>query len=153
MKGLDVDTASGYVQAHFDKPVGAIRVNTASGDVTLSGPMGKLTAETASGNIKADGLTGAADFNTASGDVMAFWTAIPAGTRVKADAASGNVHLTFPAATIVSGQARTSSGDITCDFPGTFSKKNDRIEFQGGEGSIHLDLDTASGDIGILKVK
>jgi len=151
MKILDVDTASGDVQAAFDKLVGTIRINTASGDVALSGPVGKLTVETASGDIKADDLTGEALFDTSSGDITALWSAIPAGTRVKADTASGGVHLTFPAAAIVSGRAKTSSGDITCDFPGIFSRKNDRIEFQGGEGAIHLDLDTSSGDISILK--
>ncbi len=80
--------------------------------------------------------------------ITAQWDAIPAGAKVRADASSGNVTLRFPAGTVLTGSADTSSGGIRTDFPGTLQKSH--LELSGGVGAVRLKVDTSSGGVRLI---
>ncbi|HPR64710.1 MAG TPA: DUF4097 family beta strand repeat-containing protein [Thermoanaerobaculia bacterium] len=149
MKSLDIDASSGNVNARFSHAVDKVSIDLSSGSVTLDGPVANLSVDASSGNIDADGLTGSARIDTSSGTIEASWTSITPGSRITADASSGNVTLTLPAGTQLSGSIDVGSGNIESDFPFKLFKDRGHAEFSGGPGSIPIEVDTSSGSVTI----
>ena len=105
---------------------------TGSGSVHLHGLTGELKARTGSGNIEAEGRqTGDWEIHTGSG-----------GIRVR-----------LPNDAKFELMARTSSGNVSTDFPITIQGTVNRRELSGSVngGGPRLDLHTGSGSIHIEK--
>jgi DUF4097 and DUF4098 domain-containing protein YvlB len=124
-----IDTASGDVTVRGG--AGELLVHTASGDVTVSGPpLRALEAETASGDVRLDAGSGRALVDTASGDV----TLRKLGGELSVDTSSGDVQAHWEK--IAGGQnvrVTTSSGDVTLRIPSA--------------AALSGEIDTNSGDI------
>jgi hypothetical protein len=146
-----VDSASGDVELVLAREVPSVLVDTASGNVVIRGAVRELRADTASGDVTASGLVGSASFDTASGEVTARWAAVPVGARAVADTASGGVRLSLPAVAVVAGRLSTASGDIASAFPGQAEDHDRQFRLAGGAGAVDVRVDTASGDIELLK--
>jgi hypothetical protein len=143
-------------------PRSAVRLRTASADVTCRGTLGEFDAKTASGDVAVRDDCDAANVSTASGDLRM--------ARVLGEAqfqsASGDVSVTSVggrlAVTTASGDAdiglvahdarfRTASGDVTigCAFEGDLSINSASGDVRIGVGhgvGTWLDLVTMSGD-------
>ncbi len=148
-KNLEADTGSGRVVVRLSAPVDRVAVDTGSGDVDFRGEASEFRGDTGSGSIRAEDLVGRAFFDTGSGDVEAVWSKSPGAVRVVADTGSGDVFLTFPRETKISGSAETSSGRVRSDFPGSADERGRSFDFAGGAGPTDLRVETGSGDVRI----
>jgi hypothetical protein len=149
MRELHSDTSSGSVRAAVSRPLDVFTADASSGSARLSGGAHKTKVDTSSGSINLTGLLGDASFDSSSGSITAQWDAIPAGAKVRADASSGGVTLSFPAGTVFAGSVDVSSGGIHSVFPG-FVREKDNLQFDGGPGAVELKVDTSSGSVKLL---
>ncbi len=148
MRELHSDTSSGSVRATVSRPLDVFTADASSGSARLSGGAHRVKVDTSSGSVNLTGLLGGASFDSSSGSITAQWDAIPAGTKVRADASSGSVTLRFPAGTILAGSVDVSSGGIHTDFPGTTAKKH--LNLTGGPDAVNIKVDTSSGSVKLL---
>jgi DUF4097 and DUF4098 domain-containing protein YvlB len=146
-RSVVADLSSGSVVVDLTRPAESVRADTSSGSVTLKGGAALFQADTSSGSISADGLEGDATMDASSGSITASWTAIPSSASIRADASSGSVRLTLPAAASLNGTVNTSSGGIHSDFSGRLSDDGDRMEFDGGPNAVQINIDTSSGSV------
>ncbi len=77
----------------------------------------------------------------------ASWTKLATGDEVRARTGSGSVRLELPPGVSPSGTLDTGSGDILCDFPGTYNKRHSTCTLAGGADSPKFEVETSSGDI------
>jgi hypothetical protein len=128
---LEVRTSSGDVTIAGETSLtDPVRVNTASGDVRVTGGVRELIARTTSGDVRVSGPPLAvAEVDTASGDVS-----IEAGTaKAIVDTSSGDVRVKKLTGDFM---ADTSSGDVSAGW--------DRVA-----PGTKIRIRTASGDVGL----
>ena len=90
----------------------ALRLNTISGDLDLSGLNGAVTAKTISGDVLSAGLTGPLTLRTISGDVKLTGLG---NNVVDATSISGDVDVSWPAAQGAALNLKTISGEVYAD--------------------------------------
>ena len=128
----------------------ALRGDTGSGNIRLSDVEARVVkADTGSGDIQAtDILSEDFDADTGSGDV----TLIAREgrlTRVKVDTGSGDVKLRLGANASFEAYADQGSGDLVSHYADAqpIVKKKEVVGYRRGDGKIHIDVDTGSGDV------
>jgi DUF4097 and DUF4098 domain-containing protein YvlB len=159
-KELLLDTASGDVRVTGDA-LAVLQADTASGDVRVDSGAARAAVETASGDIRLRNLGGDLTANTSSGTVEARWSRLPAGSKVRIGSSSGDVTLRLPATAALSGEVRTTSGDIRSDFPGAEESHGHRFTLSGAAvtperpeaaaAGAELSIRTSSGDVTLVK--
>ncbi|MCG6947666.1 MAG: DUF4097 domain-containing protein [Acidobacteria bacterium] len=149
MRELHSDLSSGSIHANVTRPLAEFTADASSGSVRLEGGAALAKVDTSSGSIDVSGLTGVGKFSASSGNIKAQWDEIPPNTTVRASASSGNVTLTFPEYTKISGLVEVSSGGIHSDFPALIRGK-DELKLDGGPNAIDVHVDTSSGNIKLL---
>ncbi|MVN77375.1 DUF4097 family beta strand repeat protein [Hymenobacter sp. HMF4947] len=129
----------------------ALRINTISGDLDLSGLNGTITAKTVSGSILLSALTGAVTARSVSGDVK---LSNLSSSAVEATSVSGNVDLSWPPAKGVELSLKTITGEVYADPAVTFSnlKEHSYVGYQlhGSYGTgtgPFVKLESVSGDV------
>jgi hypothetical protein len=128
----------------------ALRLNTISGDLDLSGLSGAVVAKTISGDVRSAGLTGALTLRTISGDVKVTELG---RSPVDATSISGDVDVSWPAAQGADLRLKTISGEVYADSAVTFSNLRQRVyvgyELHGslGSGGPLVTLHSVSGDV------
>lgn len=125
-------------------------VETASGDVSVSGLSGPIDVRTESGHVTLAGLTttGLVRVRTSSGSVDL--SGALRGGRFDVQTASGGTRLGLPSDTNASLSAATESGSITVDRAWPIASSSRAVSGtlgSGADGSIRLQTD--SGDIRI----
>jgi len=143
------------------------------GDVTLRGGSGELDADTASGRIDVTRFTGrvrardrygaidlagvfsSVDAATSSGDVSLRLEGIDEALReITLDSKYGDVELVTCVELAGHLTAATRYGEIRFELPATNVRREqdgDRVEARLGEGDAPIRLETASGDVRVLK--
>ena len=105
-----------------------------------------------SGEISVSGMTGGVKAKTSSGSVSLDFKEFSNDLEIRTS--SGDVELYLTEAAQFSLEARSSSGDVSCEFaitlPGA-GKRKGRNDLLGtvGEGTHRVYVRTSSGDIGI----
>ena len=134
----------------------ALRLNTLSGDLDLSGLSGPVTAKTVSGDVLLADLRGPVVAKSVSGDLKLR----NLGTQpVEASSISGDVDLTWPAAQSAELNLQTISGEVYADEAVTFSNLRAHspvgYELHGnlGSGGPLLTLHSISGDVFVRRPK
>ncbi len=129
----------------------ALRINTISGDLDLSGLGGAITAKTVSGDVLLSALTGAVTVRSVSGDVKLNNLS---GSAVDATSVSGDVDLSWPTAKGAELSLKSITGEVYADPAVTFSnvKEHSYVGYQlhgsYGQGSGPLvKLESVSGDV------
>lgn len=128
----------------------ALRLNTISGDLDLSGLNGAVTAKTISGDVLSAGLTGPLTLRTVSGDVK---LTDLGHNAVAATSISGNVDVSWPSAVGAELKLKSVSGEVYADPAVTFSNLKEHTyvgyELHGnlGTGGPLVTLHTVSGDV------
>lgn len=135
--------------------LGSTRVRTGSGDVDLGTVAGSLVVSAGSGSLRLDGHTGAAVLKTGSGEIHVGRAGqdltLSSGSgdltverteqgRMVGKSGSGNLRVGIPAGVPVWTDARTGSGRIRSDLPGTGAP-------QQGQPYVELRATTGSGDV------
>jgi putative adhesin len=136
---VDLATGGGNVQASGIQR--DVTLDTAGGDVTLSGVGGNTDLSTGGGNVNAGDLGGIATFSTAGGDVTVTGLYAP---HVTLETGGGNITLTFTRApadlTITS-----SGGDISVVLPHSATTQYDvKYETRGGDYSNSVPVNLAA---------
>jgi DUF4097 and DUF4098 domain-containing protein YvlB len=147
---LAVDTASGDVEIR-DVELATLQTDTASGDVLVKSRVGRAEVETASGDVRLEALTGPLTAETASGELFARWRGRPDEGAARIRTASGDVELRFPAATVLRGEASTTSGHLRSEFDGAWSRHRHSLELSAPEGGFELRIHTTSGDVALAR--
>jgi hypothetical protein len=128
----------------------ALRLNTISGDLDLSGLNGAVVAKTISGDVHSAHLTGPLTLRTVSGDVKLTELG---HSPVDATSVSGDVDVSWPAAQGAELNLKTVSGEVYADPAVTFSNVKEHsyvgYELHGnlGSGGPTVTLHSVSGDV------
>lgn len=138
---LEVATASGDVTISGDQRLaGAVRINTTSGDVTVTGGVGELVVDTTSGDVRVKGhALDVLQAETTSGDVR-----LDSGAaKVLIDTSSGDVRLDE-----LTGSATidASSGDVAAHWARVASGERVRVDASSGDVSLTLPVSALSGE-------
>lgn len=140
-----IDTASGDVDIKT-ACVSDFRVDSASGDVSVKIENAEsVSADTASGDITFDLINvDRVSVDSASGDVN---ITADHPSSIDIDTASGDVKIKLPDETGFRLKFDTASGDFDTDFTVTASGKS----YVCGDGSVEINVDTASGSLDVNK--
>jgi hypothetical protein len=141
-----------WVDYDVTLPAGtALRLNTISGDLDLSGLRGAVTAKTVSGDILLSGLTGAVTVRSISGDVKINNLS---GNTVEATTVSGDVDLSWPPTKGAELSLKTITGEVYADSAVSFTnlKAKSYVGYQlhGSYGPTNgplVKLESVSGDV------
>jgi opacity protein-like surface antigen len=134
----------------------ALRLNTISGNLDLSGLNGTVTAKTISGNVLSTNLSGPLTLRTVSGDVK---LSNLGRSPVDATSVSGSVDVSWPATQGADLNLQTISGEVYADSAVTFRNLKNRTyvgyELHGslGSGGPSVTLHSVSGDVFFRKQK
>jgi len=123
-----------------------VRVETASGDIQLTGCFDAVRAGTASGDIDLDGTVRELFCTTASGDVEAGLQTVP--EKMEMSSKSGDCQVAMPDGEGFALQFSTVSGELDSDFPlvGPIGKRSgEAIHLDGGGRTFRMS--SVSGDI------
>jgi len=128
-----------------------VRGGTGSGNVDVDGTKGRVSVKTGSGRIRVTGAAEDVRAGTGSGNIDvrgdpgtdAFWDL---GTG------SGEVLLTVPSDASFALSARTSSGSFKVDIPISIEEQSRKfLRARVGDGKAHVNVETKSGNIRILR--
>ncbi|MGM9647224.1 MAG: DUF4097 family beta strand repeat-containing protein [Eubacteriales bacterium] len=139
---IELDSASGGLYG-TNLTVGDLDVDTASGKQEFVNCVisGSLDCDSASGSLIFSGSVDEMELDTASGTIVLTLTA-PA-RRIEFDSASGDITMNLPADLPgLEVKFDSASGDLNMNFPVTYNK--DVATY--GDGSMKVEIDTASGD-------
>jgi len=149
-KELVIKTSSGDVVVNGGRLAG-FEAGTSSGDITLESGSERTLVETSSGEVRLAKLTGALSADTSSGDVRAVWEKLAAGQKVRVHCSSGDVRLRVPETAGLAGEISTTSGTITCDFPGNLDRREHHFTLTSAAPAVDFEVHTASGDVSVRK--
>lgn len=137
----DLTLGAGSGDVHLGEVHGSVTVQTGSGDVGVDSVAGSLRAQTGSGDVQVGRAADDVRAQTGSGDVSLGHVS---RGRVKAQAASGDLHIGVADGTPAWLDVRTVTGGVTNDLEAS-------EPVGGGEEYVRLDLKTVSGDIEIVR--
>jgi lia operon protein LiaG len=129
---------------------------TTSGDLSAAGiesPSSRISS--VSGELTVRALTGDLNANSTSGEVRIDYKKAPGNVEI--GTVSGDARIALPADSRFQLNARSTSGDITCDFPITMTGSSGGPGRHSLAGSVgeqpqsRLDIHTVSGEIEIRK--
>jgi DUF4097 and DUF4098 domain-containing protein YvlB len=140
---VQANSASGGI--YVSNSAGQFNLRTVANGVQVEGLKGEVRARTASGNIHVNDLDGTLVCATASGNIDARFTDVTYG--IHAESASGNIQLYLPENRGY--QLDIRGGSINLDrmepFDGTIRGRS--ASGRVGDGSIPLQISTASGRV------
>lgn len=143
---LIAETASGDVRVKGGELAG-LQVDTSSGDVRADVLCAKVVVDTSSGDIRLSHVSGGLSARASSGDVFASWSRLIPGDRVEVRTSSGDVTLRLPEDTVLSGEARSTSGRVQSRFGTPSGRSEHLLTFDASGPAVALKVSTTSGDI------
>jgi hypothetical protein len=148
----NINSVSGNV--HLVVPdTTAARVETISGDVTVSGAGGDVSISTMNGDGKLSlGMLHSFRLQTVSGD-FDIHAGLDAGAQFSTQSVSGDVKVEFSGAPGAEFDLQSLSGDISnCTAPKATHPQygpGSRLNFSAGNGQAHVHMSSTSGDLGL----
>ncbi len=158
VRALEVRTVSGDLKA-TGNGLEQLQLRSTSGDATVHAPLRTVLADTTSGDLRLENLIGDLSAYATSGDLRAEWADLPVDASIRAETTSGDVRLTLPSLTGVTGELRTRSGSVRTHAPGRWERKDRYFvlvpvlpglppaEAAPGSGGVTIKVSTRSGDI------
>ncbi len=113
----------------------AVTAHTVSGDIELGGSLGAVSLESSSGDVDADLTASTLATHTGSGSIHVRLRSAP--TQLSATAGSGDVDIRLPGGQAYAVDSQTSSGDNDVDVQQQ-SASDHRVQVQTGSGDIRL---------------
>jgi hypothetical protein len=134
----------------------SVRVQTGTGEITVTGISGRLVANTGSGDIKAARLSGGVETRTSNGGIVVDLARL--GTDpVTLRTVNGSVQLTLPASSDANLAASAVNGEVSVTGltfeptgePGPERGRGKRLRGRLNNGGTSIDLQTVNGSIEI----
>ena len=168
---VELESVSGSIQ--MDDHLNRLYAETVSGSIKLNHIMGNLELKTVSGNISATKINGEIragsvsgslifrdcqgsfpDLHSTSGSIVAELAAIDEGASgMSLTTVSGDINLNLPDDASFDLDIKTVSGEINTKFKVLVeSVKKNQLQGEVGDGGIHIELRTISGDISLGKL-
>lgn len=116
---------------------GALTLNTGAGNILFESVSGAVSANTGAGSIRGTLTSTEADMATGAGAIGLAWGKSPAEGRIKADAGSGTVRISFPEGTKLESDLSTVIGSASNDF-GDTKGAGLRVTATSGVGSVSI---------------
>jgi hypothetical protein len=143
----DIRVASGATRTHAETVSGAIDIRRAQGSVEIHSVSGDASVE-------ADGVDHLS-FDSVSGNLTGEVAPAPGGT-LNLNSHSGDIELRLPRDANADFNINTFSGHIDSDFGGQPRKSHrhgpgQELSFTLGSGDAHVEIDTFSGHVSLLK--
>jgi hypothetical protein len=127
------------------------KIASMSGDVKVSGVTGAIHVSAMSGNVRVGDVAGTVEATAMSGDIDVDIARLEGSGDLTFTAMSGNVDVRLPASAGATVEMRTTSGDITTDFPIEVHEQKYGpgrwAEGRVGDGSRRLRVKSMSGDV------
>jgi len=150
---LRLETANGEIQ--ISGATRSVEASTTNGDVKITGGSGSIDAETTNGELEILAVSGDVSGRTTNGGVRAEIRALGEKGSVELETTNGNVTVTLPPGIQATVSAATTNGKVTSSFPltmsGAMSSKSIQGTIGGGKGAA-LSFATTNGNIEILKI-
>ncbi|MEH7441150.1 DUF4097 domain-containing protein [Bacillus sp. JJ1122] len=146
---LSVDVGSGsMVLKNLD--VKTLEQRISSGEVEINSLSAETgTFEVSSGSVNVQNYTGKLDADVSSGELEIQMDELK--DSVSLNVSSGDIELDLPDDAGFTLNGKTSSGDLSCDFPLENKQESDkRLSGKHGNGKHKIDANVSSGDIEIF---
>lgn len=146
---LSVEIGSGsMVLKNLD--VKALEQHISSGEVEINSLSAETgTFEVSSGSVNVQNYSGKLDADVSSGDLEIQMDELK--DSISLNVSSGDIKLDLPDDAAFTLNGKTSSGDLSCDFPLENKQESDkRLNGKHGNGKHKIDADVSSGDIEIF---
>jgi len=166
---VKVETVNGSVTLRGGN--GNIELSSVNGDVAVTGASGRLKISAISQGVTASRLAGQAEIETVNGDILLDDSQLDAldassvsgnlwmsGTlreqgRYNLESHNGDIQVVMPDQPNARVTVSTYSGELSSDFAVGLSRlsSKENVNFTLGSGGAHLDLQSFSGRIQLLK--
>ncbi len=145
LKELEIETTSGGILLKNVSVAEKMDLDTVSGEIDAEGCRAKeLDACSISGDMYVNGCFETAEFDGTSASV--YFSTEESIKQLKAGTVSGDVTLNLPTELGFTMDVSTVSGDVY-DFSTTNGLARNGNTYTYGDGSMHFDIGTVSGDI------
>jgi lia operon protein LiaG len=144
-QALRVATMSGDLAARDGIDAAGIRVETASGQISIARAKGALDVRTLSGDVDL-GAAGSVIVATTSGDVRVDLDSVSG--EVEGRSVSGDIRMRVRRDASVSVEMSTRSGEIRSDFGG--GSGDGRLSYEPAGAQHRVSLDSTSGDLSLM---
>lgn len=135
LKNLDVQTLEQQISS------GEVEINSLSAETG--------TFEVSSGSVNVQNYTGKLDADVSSGELEIQMDELK--DSISLNVSSGDIELDLPDDAEFTLNGKTSSGDLSCDFPLENKQESDkRLSGKQGNGKHKIDANVSSGDIEIF---
>jgi len=141
---LDISLTSGQIDAGELKGDGSI--GTISGDIRADSLTGNIQVSATSGDVTVSALSGSGSVTCSSGDIDV--TVAASSGDLSIQTTSGGVDVSLSKTADYQIDAHCTSGDVSANFPLTYSDGNNDAAGQIGNAAENiLKINTTSGDI------
>jgi hypothetical protein len=145
---IDFRSAAGDAQIRVIRPLDSLIARTSSGDVNLAGGARTVRVDTASGRVSLQNLSGDAEASTSTGKIILRWDRLEPDARVRVRSSSGRVQLIIPASVRPQGSITTTTGSVRSEFPGEVVEGGMTLRLSGDGPTF--DVETASSEIQLV---
>ena len=143
-KNLNISLTSGQITAA--SLTGDGYIGTISGDIRIDSLMGTARMSATSGDVTLSSLSGGGSVTCTSGDIEV--NVAESSGDLSVSTSSGSVDMSFEGSAAYKIDARCTSGDVSANFPLTYSNGNNSASGEIGSGAANqLQVRTTSGDI------
>lgn len=143
-QNLNISLTSGQITAA--SLTGNGYIGTMSGDIRIDSLKGTEKISATSGDVTLSSLSGGGSVTCTSGDIEVNVAESLGSLSVRTS--SGSVDMSFEDAAAYKIDAHCTSGDVSADFPLTYSNGNNSASGEiGSNASDKLEVQTTSGDI------
>ncbi|HEX8475716.1 MAG TPA: DUF4097 family beta strand repeat-containing protein [Pyrinomonadaceae bacterium] len=146
-----LNTASGNIEVSGVN--GEVHVSTASGDLLIKDVSGEVKAATASGTVRVREVAGTVNASSASGDVDVEITRLEGTESMNFSSASGDINVKMPSNLDAEVEMSTVSGSVKTNFPIEVKREEHSggasARGRVGSGSRLLRISSASGNVSL----
>jgi hypothetical protein len=113
--------------------------------VNLAGGARDVRVDTASGRVSLQNLSGDSEVSTSTGKITLHWDRLEPQARVRVRSSSGRVQIVIPAGVRPQGTITTTTGSVRSEFPGEVIEGGMTLRLSGDGPTF--DVETASSEI------
>ncbi len=127
VKGVRARTSNGSISVHA--PSNVVDAKTSNGKISVRGVTGKLTLVTSNGAIEISDTVAEVIAKTSNGNITAEF--VPVGSSNELRTSNGRIDVAFPENRLISINASTSNGAVSCELPLEPGEKQKKTSLMG----------------------